>query len=309
LLVTSNYIAPEQAGGRPVDAHTDIYSLGVVLHELLTGEVPFPGDNFVAVAMKHINEPPPDLLEKRPDLPLRVAAIVDRALQKDPGDRFPSMHDFAAELDAALHELGSPDSDRTAIFPSPVIRASRPRPMRSRSRWPLLLSALALVAAAAVVAGVLALGGSKPTKGKGGGGAAAANVHLSAVSDFDPYGDDHQEHPGDVPKATDGDTSTAWTTSSYYSGLAKPGVGIIVDAGKPLALRTITVSTDTPGYRAQIRTASSSTGPLGAVDSATKPVAGSTTFSLNGATSRYYIVWIVDLGGLRQAHINEVKAG
>ena len=271
--------------------------------------MPFPGDHFVAVAMKHINEPPPDLLEKRPDLPLRVAAIVDRALQKDPGDRFASMHDFAAELDAALHELGSPDTDRTAIFPSPVIRASRLRPMHSRSRWPLLLSVLALIAAAAVLAGVLALGGSKPTKGTGGGGPAPANVHLAAVSDFDPYGDDHREHPADVPKATDGDTATAWTTSSYYSGLAKPGVGIIVDAGKAVALKKISIATDTPGYRAQIRTASSSTGPLGAVDSGTHVIAGTTTFPLTGATSRYYIVWIVDLGGLRQAHINEVRAG
>src|SRR4051794_4132462 len=164
VLGTSNYIAPEQASGQPVDAHTDVYSLGAVLYELLTGEVPFPGDNFVAVAMKHINEPPPDLMEQRPDVPLRVAGIVDRALQKDPDDRFASMHDFAAELDAALHDLGSPDADRTAIFPSPVVRESRPRHRRSRSRWPLLLSALALVAAAAVLAGVLALGGSNGKK-------------------------------------------------------------------------------------------------------------------------------------------------
>src|SRR5436305_8320166 len=69
VLGTSNYIAPEQASGRRVDAHTDVYSLGVVLHAVLTGEVPFPGDNFVAVAMKHINEPPPDLLAKRPNAP------------------------------------------------------------------------------------------------------------------------------------------------------------------------------------------------------------------------------------------------
>src|SRR5438067_11013518 len=164
VMGTGDYITPEQASGRPVDAHTDVYSLGVVLHELLTGEVPFPGDNFVAVAMKHINEPPPDLLEKRPDVPLRVAAIVDRALQKDPADRFPSMHAFAAELDAALHELGSPDTDRTAIVPSLVMRESRSRPIRRRSRWPLVLGLLALVAAAAVVAGVLALGGSNGKK-------------------------------------------------------------------------------------------------------------------------------------------------
>ena len=310
VLGTSNYIAPEQASGRPVDAHTDVYSLGVVLHELLTGEVPFPGDNFVAVAMKHINEPPPDLLEKRPDVPLRVAAIVDRALQKDPADRFPSMHAFAAELDAALHELGSPDTDRTAIVPSLVMRESRSRPIRRRSRWPLVLGLLALVAAAAVVAGVLALGGSNGKKpGAAAGGPAPANIHLAAVSDFDPYGDDRTEHAADVPKATDGDRSSAWTTSSYYSGLGKPGVGIIVDAGKPVALRKVTVLTDTPGYRAQIRTTSSTTGPLGTVDSPTRTVSGTTAFPLNGATSRYYVIWITDLGGLRQAHINEVRAG
>ena len=75
------------------------------------------------------------------------------------------------------------------------------------------------------------------------------------------------------------------------------------------SLKKISIATDTPGYRAEIRTASSSTGPLGAVDSGTHVIAGTTTFPLTGATSRYYIVWIVDLGGLRQAHINEVRAG
>ena len=59
VLGTSDYIAPEQAQGQRVDEHTDVYSLGVVLYELLTSEVPFPGENFVAVAMRHINEPPP----------------------------------------------------------------------------------------------------------------------------------------------------------------------------------------------------------------------------------------------------------
>src|ERR687887_2011829 len=65
ILGTADYIAPEQAGGGRIDAQTDIYSLGVVLYELLAGEVPFSGDNFVAVAMKHVNAPPPTLLEVR----------------------------------------------------------------------------------------------------------------------------------------------------------------------------------------------------------------------------------------------------
>ncbi len=88
VLGTSDYIAPEQAQGQPVDEHTDVYSLGVVLYEMLLDEVPFPGENFVAVAMRHINEEPPSIRERRPDVPPRVEAAVHRAMAKDPQARF-----------------------------------------------------------------------------------------------------------------------------------------------------------------------------------------------------------------------------
>src|ERR1700704_1543032 len=83
VLGSSNYIAPEQASGKPVDARTDVYSLGIVLYEMLTGDVPFPGESFIAVAMKHVHEPPPSILDTRADVPPRVAAAIDRALEKD----------------------------------------------------------------------------------------------------------------------------------------------------------------------------------------------------------------------------------
>src|SRR5438270_6127567 len=66
VMGTSDYIAPEQAGGERVDEQSDVYSLGVVLYEMLTTEVPFPGENFVAVAMRHINEEPPSIRDRRP---------------------------------------------------------------------------------------------------------------------------------------------------------------------------------------------------------------------------------------------------
>ena len=69
VLGTCDYISPEQAQGRRVDERTDIYSLGIVLYELLTGQVPFTGENFVAVAMQHINAPPPPVTLERPEVP------------------------------------------------------------------------------------------------------------------------------------------------------------------------------------------------------------------------------------------------
>ncbi len=87
VLGTSHYIAPEQARGERVDAQTDVYSFGVVLYELLAGEVPYAGDNFLTVAMRHVNEPVPSLLERRTDCPLRLASLVERCMAKEPAER------------------------------------------------------------------------------------------------------------------------------------------------------------------------------------------------------------------------------
>src|SRR5207248_7015663 len=147
VLGTSDYIAPEQAQGQRVDEHTDVYSLGVVLYELLTNEVPFPGENFVAVAMRHINEPPPPVRDKRPDVSPRLEAAVQRAMAKRPEDRFQTMAEFCRELEANLAE-----AQGTVVMGAPpkVRRARAPR--RGMNPWPIVLVLAVLIAIGAVIA-------------------------------------------------------------------------------------------------------------------------------------------------------------
>jgi eukaryotic-like serine/threonine-protein kinase len=98
VLGTASYLSPEQAQGRPVDARTDIYSLGAVLYELLTGRPPFMGDSPVAVAYKQVNETPAVPSSLNPDVPAPLDAVVMKALSKNPSNRYQTADEFAADL-------------------------------------------------------------------------------------------------------------------------------------------------------------------------------------------------------------------
>jgi serine/threonine-protein kinase len=305
VLGTSNYIAPEQASGQRVDAHSDIYALGVVLYELLAGEVPFPGESFVAVAMKHMHEPAPNLLDVRKDVPLRVAAAVDRALEKDPEQRFPTMGDFAAELEACLAELDhGPDGDATMVIPS---RRRVPRKRKQVSRWPIGIGLLALLAVAAIVIGLLASGGSN----NDGTPVASKRVEVTGVTSYDPFGDNKEENSAAAINTTDRNQATYWSTERYSDApsLNKPGVGVVIDAGTLVELRQLVVVTDTPGFTAEIDATNTEGGaPVKVSDS--KVVGHSTTFELDpNGPKRYYVIWITKLPNDNHvAHVNEVRA-
>jgi serine/threonine-protein kinase len=308
VLGTSNYIAPEQASGQPVDAHSDVYALGVVLYELLAGEVPFPGESFVAVAMKHMHEPAPNLLDVRGDVPLRVVAAVDRALEKDPEQRFPTMDAFAAELEACLAELDrGPDGDATVVIPS---RQSAPPARRRKqvSRWPIAIGLLALLAIAAIVIGLLAYRGSNSGSGPP---AVSQRVQVAGVTSYDPFGDNKEENSAAAPNTTDGDRATYWSTEHYTDApsLDKPGVGVVLDAGTILELRHLVVVTDTPGFTAQIK-ATNTLGGAPTKISDSKVVGATTTFELSpNGPKRYYVIWITKLPSDNHvAHVNEVRA-
>ena len=153
VLGTTDYVSPEQALGRPVTGQSDLYSLGVVLYEMLTGEVPFKGENQVAVAMKHVREELPDVQAKRPEVSSALAAIVDTATAKRVEDRYADDAELIADLEDVLAietaRAGSATGEVTSVLRTLPAQTSRRVPFRVRHR----------VRAAVMVLVVLALVG------------------------------------------------------------------------------------------------------------------------------------------------------
>ncbi|HET7088232.1 MAG TPA: bifunctional serine/threonine-protein kinase/formylglycine-generating enzyme family protein [Anaerolineae bacterium] len=134
-LGTPDYMAPEQGQGLPVDGRADLYSLGCMLHEMVTGRVPFEADSGMAVVVKHITEPPRPPREINPRLPLAVEHVILRALEKDPSRRYQTAESMVADLARAigsadqfmlLEELPAPAPARGQ--PRPTVRVADTRP-------------------------------------------------------------------------------------------------------------------------------------------------------------------------------------
>jgi eukaryotic-like serine/threonine-protein kinase len=308
VLGTSDYIAPEQASGQPVSVLSDVYSLGVVVYELLAGEPPYSGESFLAVAMRHVNDPVPSIASVRPDVPLRLDAALRKAMAKSPHDRFESMTAFVSELEAVLAELGQPDSDHTTIMPptAPPRPARHPGRRRRLSPWLVLVVGLALIGA-----GLAAYLSLRDSDGGGSGGGTTGPIRLVASNAYDPEGDG-QENDGLVADATDGNAGTDWHTEHYSTaefGNLKKGVGLVVDAGSPVRPRQLTVTTSTPGYTADVKAGPSSSCCFDTVSSS-QTVDGRTTFQLSVTTPRrYFLIWITKLPATtRRAAINEVSS-
>src|SRR5215218_8971872 len=102
IMGTAQYLSPEQAQGHPVDARSDLYATGIVLYELLTGTLPFDADSPVTIALKQVSEDPLPPRQRNPAVPPALDAVVLRALQKDPADRYQDADQFIAALEAAM---------------------------------------------------------------------------------------------------------------------------------------------------------------------------------------------------------------
>lgn len=160
---TPAYMSPEQARGEQTDERTDIYSLGVVLYELLAGHVPFDGETTMSVLLKHVHEPPPPV----PGLSLALQSVLDHALAKDPAERFQSPKEFADAFNVMMQER----SEAHTVQPLPPVTPpleSKPEPVTTPPpagyrRWGQAFVATAAIVAlgASVVFGAFAPGGGR----------------------------------------------------------------------------------------------------------------------------------------------------
>lgn len=116
IIGTPQYLPPEQASGMPMDHRSDIYSLGMVFYHLLVGQPPFTSNNPMTLLMKHINEPLPDPIAARPDIPQRVAGIIQRMAAKDPVKRYMSCRELIWDLESIQGSVGN----GTEQLPSPI---------------------------------------------------------------------------------------------------------------------------------------------------------------------------------------------
>ena len=307
VLGTTDYVAPEQAMGKGVDARSDIYSLGILLYEMLVGEVPFQADNLVGVAMKHVNERMPDVQKQRKDVSSALAAVIERATEKKPDKRYPDMNAMLADLENALEvevaRAGRSTAEATTVLDS-VPRRRRIVPSRRVSIAGVLL-VLAATAAALLIAGLSGKDHPRPTGGNGDGGTPSGEeIELTSAEDFDPEGGDG-EHPDEVKLAIDGIPNTTWQTETYTAGpdlslSGKSGVGLIVEAADPVIGQTLTVGTTTGGWSAAIYATDS--GPPTELSGWGDPVG-----SISGANAqqlidldvpapaRYYLIWFTKL--------------
>src|ERR671930_460978 len=122
IIGTAQYLSPEQARGSRVDQTSDLYSVGVVLYELLTGQVPFTGDTPLEIAMKHLSEVPTPPSELRPEVPHDLDLVVLRALAKDQAERYETAEEMDADLERIL--AGMPVGDETANAATAVLSGS-----------------------------------------------------------------------------------------------------------------------------------------------------------------------------------------
>jgi serine/threonine protein kinase len=336
MVGTAKYLAPEQVQGVTVDARTDIYALGIVLYEALTGVPPFKGDSDTATALARLHNDPVRPRQLRPDIPVAVEAVIGRALARRPEDRFPT----ATAMRAALLHAGADPSRASAVAlaaatstPGPSMGPVEERhdlggPMVAGSSSPRTVPESALDV------------GSPPGAGRrGGAGAillvllivavAAAAIYVGATrsasedpivavagfSTFDPPPGTNGENDDLLAGLTDQDPTSGWTSETYRNRdvtVHKPGFGLVADLGSTHELSELTVTSPNRGWAAEILV---STGgqptdraawgdPVATVTDASP---GATLVSFARRSGSRVMIWFTDVGEDRAVTVSSLE--
>jgi len=293
IIGTARYLSPEQVNGEAVDGRSDVYALGVVLYEMVCGQVPFTGDTDVAVAVQHATatpRPPRQVIE---DIPASLEVVILNALAKRPEERYPS----AGALHAALLSIDvrPDDPDHTLVGPGtqPAVRSGTQPAVRSGTQpgpstavqlpeppgggadtpvggarlgrtehsrvLPVMVAVVAIVTLAVV--GVLFtrsdIGQRLLHPASKPAGTDVRPVAIVSAVAFDPSGDG-TEHDDEVANLTDGNATTTWSTEQYgdgeFGGL-KTGVGVVLTLNGSHKLGALQVASPTRGWSAEVHVA------------------------------------------------------
>ena len=320
VLGTTDYVSPEQALGENVSEQSDLYSLGIVLFEMLAGRVPFRAESQVGVAMKHVREPMPDVQKLRPEISSALAAVVDRATSKERRHRYQRIDEMLADLEQALAievaRHGHPTGEATSVIRALPRQSAAivPRRWRNPRLWAATI-ALVAIGAALLVVGLLlnAEEDKQPVAGPPPPPPPAEVVELTEATTFDPGGD-NEEHDYEVEHAIDEDNKTRWSTENYTIGGGlgnKPGVGLYVTAAQPVAATRLDLLTRTPGYDVEIYAANDPPEAIegwGRAIGSAEDVGAEEEIPLDTGRRQFkhYLIWITELPARQRADIARV---
>jgi eukaryotic-like serine/threonine-protein kinase len=320
VLGTTDYVSPEQALGHEVTAQSDIYSLGVVLYEMLTGEAPFKADTQVAVAMKHVREPLPDVQRRRPEISATLAAVVERATAKETPNRYATVDDMVHDLEEVLAieaaRTGQATGEATTVLRSLSGDTADFAPQRLRHPRRAFFVSIALLALAA---GTVAFLATRTEKGPGRTatpsvpGLSEVKLSKNAADDYDPEGDG-EESSGQVQFAIDGLPTTEWDTETYEGGFEasdKRGVGIYIDTDSRVSARQLDLVTSTPDFTAAVYASDSVPSRIERWTKVSPTVHAEENQAIQLDTAsqefRYYLLWISELPDGGKAVVKELS--